>query len=153
MKPKACAFLLFFNLLFVFDAIPAMADELQLSKDGVGPIFISMKVHVRDANDELTAFPRKLAELTLSARNDSGEPIGFVKFCVQAARRMKGCDFQAKTPKKVWEPGEELVWTLDGKARRGIENPKITIVQLKEAAGTRDVEVEDKTAVPSPTQN
>jgi hypothetical protein len=146
MKRKVSGCSLFLILLFVFDSLPAIASEFQLSKDGVGPIVISMKIDVRNEKEELTAFPRKVAELTLSARNDSGQEITYSKFCVQAERRMKGCDFQLKTPKKkVWEPGEELVWTLDAKARRGIENPKITIVELKSATAAKDVEVGTKT--------
>ncbi|PYS11404.1 MAG: hypothetical protein DMG15_17880 [Acidobacteria bacterium] len=37
-----------------------------------------MEVHVRNTNDNLTAFPRKVAELTASAQN-SGQPIRYAK--------------------------------------------------------------------------
>ena len=49
------------------------------SKDGIGPTNVSMEVHVRNTNDNLTAFPRKVAELTASAQNDSGQPIRYAK--------------------------------------------------------------------------
>ena len=100
---------------------------------------------IRDyAKEELTAFPRKVAELTASARNDSGQPIRYAQFCVQAARRMKGCDFQLKTH-EVWKPGEELVWTLDGHARRGIENAHIVLVKIKsDPVAARTAELEPK---------
>jgi hypothetical protein len=133
MKIRVSGPSLLLILLFVFDSVPATANEFRLSKDDVGPIVISMKVDVRNAKEELTAFPHKVAELTASARNDSGQPIRYAKFCVQAARRMKGCDFKLKT-RELWKPGEELVWTLDGHARRGIENASIMIVELKSEA-------------------
>src|SRR5712691_3799621 len=114
-------------LLLIIGSLPTWPDELQLSKDGVGPIAVSMKVEIRNAKEELTAFPRKVAELTASARNESGQPIQEATLCVQAERRMKGCDFKLKTH-AVWKPDEELVWTLDGRAHRGIDNPKITIL-------------------------
>ena len=74
-----------------------------------------------------------MAELTASARNESGQPIEQATLCVQAERRMKGCDFKLKTH-GVWQPDEELVWTLDKRAQRGIENPKVTLLELKGAA-------------------
>src|SRR2546427_11278439 len=119
MKRKVSGCSLLLILLSVLDSLASIASEFQLRKDGGGPIVISMKIDVRNEKDELTAFPRKVAELTLSARNDSGQEITYSKFCVQAERRMKGCDFQLKTPKKkVWQPGEELGLTLAARARR-----------------------------------
>lgn len=123
-------YLLVLILLLTMNSAPAMANDFRLSADGVGPIVVSMQINVRNAKEELTAFPRKVAELTASARNDSGQPIRYAKFCVQAARRTKGCDFQLWT-NEVWEPGEELVWTIDGHARRGIEKATIMLVKLK----------------------
>lgn len=117
-------------LLLTVNSRPARAGEFRLTADGVGPIVVSVKVNVRNAKEELTAFPRKVAELTASARNDTGQPIRYAKFCVQAARRTQGCDFKLWTS-DVWEPGEELVWTVDGDAKRGIEKATIMLVKLK----------------------
>jgi hypothetical protein len=119
-------------LLLIIGSLPAWPDELRLSKDTVGPIAVSVKVEIRNEKEELVAFPRKVAELTVSARNESGQPIQQATFCVQAERRMKGCDFKLKLKTHaVWNPGDELLWTVDGLAHRGIDNPKITITELK----------------------
>jgi hypothetical protein len=117
-------------LLLMIGSVPACPDVSQLVKEGVGPFAVCVKVEIRNEKEELVAFPRKVAEVTASARNDSGQPIQQATFCVQAERRMKGCDFKLKTH-AVWKPDEQLVWTLDGPAHRGIENPKITITELK----------------------
>lgn len=117
-------------LLGTVSTAPAMAGEFRLSADGVGPIVMSVQVSVRNEKNELTAFPRKVAELTAVARNDSGQPIRYAQFCVQAARRTQGCDFRLWTV-RVWEPGEELTWMIDGKAPRGIENATVMLVKLR----------------------
>jgi len=133
VKTTAWRSVLLLILLVSIKPIFATADEFQLTKDGIGPINVSMEVHVRNAKDNLTAFPRQVAELTASARNDSGQPIRYAKFCVQAARRMKGCDFQFSI-KRVWEPGEEITWTPDAHTRRGIEHASIRLVKIQTAA-------------------
>lgn len=117
------------GLLLIAMARPALAADFRLNADGVGPFVVSVHVDLRNEKDELTAFPRKVAELTASARNDSGHPIRYAKFCVQAARRTKGCDFNLRV--NDWKPGEELVWTVDKRARRGIDKPSIMLVKLK----------------------
>jgi hypothetical protein len=122
--------------LLMISALSPWAEELRLNKNGVGPIAVSMKIDIRNAKEELTAFPKKVAELTVSARNDSGQPIRHARLCVQAERRMSGCDFSLNTH-TVWMPGEELMWTLDGPAHRGIDNPKISIVELTLPAAGR----------------
>ncbi len=137
MKTTAWRPVLLLILLGSIKPISATADDFQLSKDGIGPITVSMEVHVRNAKDNLTAFPRQVAELTALARNDSGQAIRYAKFCVQAARRMKGCDFQFSI-KRVWNPGEEITWTPDGRARRGIENASIRLVKIETSAGTAE---------------
>jgi len=133
VKTTAWHSVLLLIVLASIKPISATADEFQLSKDGIGPINVSMEVHVRNAKDNLTAFPRQVAELTASARNDSGQPIRYAKFCVQAARRMKGCDFQFSI-KGFWEPGEEITWTPDAHARRGIEHSSIRLVKIQTTA-------------------
>ena len=133
MKTTAWHSVLLLIVLASIKPISATADEFQLSKDGIGPINVSMEVHVRNAKDNLTAFPRQVAELTASARNDSGQPIRYAKFCVQAARRMKGCDFQFSI-KGFWEPGEEITWTPDAHAQRGIEHSSIRLVKIQTTA-------------------
>ena len=120
---------LIISLLLTIHSAPAMASEIRLDTEGAGPIVVSMQVNIREAKKELTAFPRKVAELSVSARNDSGQPIRYAKFCVQAARRTKGCDFQLWI-NNVWRPGEELVWLVDGAAARGIETPRIMLVKF-----------------------
>ena len=117
-------------LLLMIGSVQTCAGVSQLSKDDVGPFAVCVKVEIRNEKEELVAFPRKVAELTVNARNESGQPIQQATFCVQAERRMKGCDFKLKTH-AVWKADEELVWTVDGRAHRGIENPKITITELK----------------------
>ena len=108
---------------------PGIAQDFRFKADGVGPITISLSVRLRDEKEYLTAFPRQVAELTASARNESRQPIRSASFCVQAERRMKGCDFNLVA--KFWEPGEVRVWTLDRIASRGIENPKIVFGRIK----------------------
>ena len=130
MKTTAWHSVLLLIVLASIKPISATADEFQLSKDGTGPITVAVEVHVRNEKDNLTAFPRKVAELTATARNDSGQPIRYAKFCVQAARRMKGCDFRLSI-KRIWNSGEEITWTPDGRARRGIETPSIQLVKIE----------------------
>ena len=129
VRPFICSSLALF-LLSTAGAAPAVAGEFRLDADGVGPIVMSVQVSVRNEKDQLTAFPRKVAELTAFARNDSGQPIRYAQFCVQAARRTQGCDFRLWTV-RVWKPGEELTWMIDGKAPRGIENPTVMLMKLK----------------------
>ncbi len=117
-------------LIIAFHSVPARAGEFRLSAEGMGPIVVSMTVNVRNGKEELTAFPRRVAELTARARNDSGMPIQRVRLCVQAERRTKGCDFQLWS-NDVWQPGEELVWMVDKPAKRGIENARIMILTLQ----------------------
>ena len=108
-----------------------MASEFKVSAGEVGPIVISTQINVRNEKQELTAFPKKVAELTAFARNDSGQPIRYARFCVQTGRRAKGCDFEFWTS-GVWMPGEELLWMLDKRARPGIEKPtSVTLRRFK----------------------
>ena len=116
-------------LVLLAGSVPAMATEFSLSDGETGPIVVSMQIHVRNEKEELTAFPKQIAEFTASARNDSEQPIRYAKFCVQAARRMKGCDFRLSI-KRIWNSGEEITWTPDGRARRGIETPSIQLVKI-----------------------
>jgi hypothetical protein len=106
-----------------------MAQDFRFMADGVGPITVSLRIRIRDEKEYLTAFPRQVAELTASARNESGQPIRAASLCVQAERRMKGCDFNLVA--KSWEPGEVRVWTIDRIARPGIQNPKIVFGKIK----------------------
>jgi hypothetical protein len=116
-------------LTLLANAVPAMASEFRLSDGEIGPIVVSMQIHVREQKEELVAYPKHVAEFTASARNDSGMPIRFAKFCVQTGRRQKGCDFQFSN-KWVWMPGEEIVWMIDKHARPGME--KAATVMLLE---------------------
>ncbi len=88
-----------------------------------------MNIVVRNKKEYLTAFPSKEAELTAFARNDSGHPIRYAKFCVQAPAH-KGCDMKFWT-NEVWQPGEELTWIVRGKAPRGIENATLALMKIK----------------------
>ncbi len=111
--------------------LPAATGDYQVSQGEVGPISISLKIDVRNAKEELTAFPKKIAELTASGRNDSGQAIRYAKFCVQVARHTTGCDFSFWT-NEVWMPGEELTWLIDKHAQRGVEDVvSVTLVSLR----------------------
>ncbi|HLH31852.1 MAG TPA: hypothetical protein VKY31_11655, partial [Terriglobia bacterium] len=96
---------------------------------GIGPIDVAMKLDIRNDKAELSAFPRKKGELVVVAHNNSGLPISYAAFCVQAMWRTKGCDFKLWT-NDVWQPGEELTWNLRGDAPRGIENALIVLSQI-----------------------
>jgi hypothetical protein len=109
---------------------PAFSGDFHLGMDGVGPIHISMKIQVRNATEELTAYPGKKAEVQLTALNDSGKPIRYARFCIQAMWRSKGCDFNLWT-NQVWAPGEELTWNVRGNAPRGIENALVVLTKLR----------------------
>ena len=118
-------------LMWLADSVPAMATEFRLSRGEVGPIVVSMQVHIRNAKGELTAFPRQVAEFTASARNDSQQPIRYAKFCVQTGRRAKGCDFEFWS-NQAWMPGEELLWMIDKRARPGMDKAAtVMLVKLK----------------------
>src|SRR5262249_37739945 len=75
------------------------AEEHKLSKDGVGPIVLSTTVQVDGKN----------AVLRVSGRNEAGESIAYVKFCIQPAGQTKGCDFELWT-RAPWKHGEDLTW-------------------------------------------
>lgn len=109
---------------------PAVSSDFHLSMGGVGPIHISMKIQVRNDKEELAAYPVKKAEVRLTAINDSGKPIRYAKFCIQAMWRSKGCDFNLWT-NQVWAPGEELTWNVRGNAPRGIENALVVLTKLR----------------------
>ena len=117
-------------LLIFLKTTPAAAEDFRLGMNGVGPIPVSLKVHIRNKKDELTAFPREVAEVTATARNDSRRRIRYAKFCVQAERRTDGCDFKFSI-KEMWEPGEEIVWMVDGASRRGIDKARISLLKLE----------------------
>ncbi len=117
-------------LLIVLNALPAFASEFRLERGGVGPFVISMNIEVKNKREELTAFPEKMAEVTARIRNESGQPIRYARFCVQAPARTKGCDFQIWT-NEVWQPGEELTWMVRGKAPRGIKDASVVLLRLK----------------------
>jgi len=111
------------------------SGEYRLNANEIGPItFSSVRVRVRNAKQELTAFPQQVAELTATGRNDSEVIISNAKFCVQTGRRTSGCDFKLLI-NEPWFPGEELTWLIDKRARPGIDGPaRIMILKLK----TRD---------------
>jgi hypothetical protein len=113
-----------------FHPQPTAAEEFLLADGGVGPIPVSLKIIIRNEKEELTAFPRKIVEITATARNDSGQRIRYAKFCVQSERRTDGCDFPFSI-NEVWEPGETIVWMIDGASRRGIERARITLMKVK----------------------
>mgnify|MGYP001493655421 CR=1 FL=1 len=93
-----------------------------------------MQIQIRDAKQALTAFPKHVAELTASARNDSGQPILYAKFSVQAGRRAKGCDFEFWS-NQIWMPGKELLWMIDKHARPGMERgATVFLVKVKAEA-------------------
>jgi hypothetical protein len=122
-------------LMLLANTVPATAKEFSLSDGETGPIVVSMQMHIREQKEELVAYPKHVAELTATARNDSGRPIRYAKFCVQADRRQKGCDFEFSN-RWVWMPGEEMVWMIDKHARPGIEKG-LTVMLLKIQTDTR----------------
>ena len=93
--------------------------DFELSKDGVGPIRITAKVDVNNSR----------ATLNFTARNDSGEDIQSTKFCV-SPMGSRECTFELRTS-AVWQVGEELTWTLNGRASPGIDMPAVTLVELR----------------------
>ena len=92
-------------LIPFFNSAPALANDFRLSKDGVGPVIVSMKIDIVGDTKEFDPFPRKKAEITMTAQNESGLPIRYASLCVQAMWLTKGCDFQVSTH-EVWQPGE-----------------------------------------------
>src|SRR5437763_1918668 len=76
--------LLICTIAFLVNTSALAANEFRLNKDGVGPIVIVAEVSVQGRD----------AQLKASARNDSGQPLRFAKFCVTAEGRTKGCDFE-----------------------------------------------------------
>jgi hypothetical protein len=119
--------LLGFILVSIAGSVPAIASDFTLSDGEIGPIVVSTQMHIRDAKQELTAYPRQVAEFTATARNNSQWPIRNAKFCVQTGRRRKGCDFEFSNP-WIWMPNEELTWMIDKHAHDGME--KVTSVIL-----------------------
>ena len=107
-------------VMLIATSIPAVATEFRLTGGEIGPIVVSMEVHIRNEKDKLVAEPRQIAEFTATARNESDQAIRYAKFCVQAGRRTKGCDFEFWS-NQVWLPGEELLWMIDKHARPGID--------------------------------
>jgi hypothetical protein len=122
-------------LVFYLYSQPGLASDFHLSASGIGPIDISIKIQVRSDDGELTSYPRKKAEVVLTAINDSGKPIRYARFCIQAMWRTKGCDFSVWT-NQVWVPGEELTWNVRGDAPRGIENALVMLTRLRLARPT-----------------
>lgn len=110
----------------------AMAKDFELSRDGVGPFEVSMKIEIRDKHDALDIYPRKAAEVIVTALNDSGLPIRYASLCVRSMWRTKGCDFHLWT-NQIWAPGEVLTWNSRGSAPRGIENALIVMDKLRVA--------------------
>jgi hypothetical protein len=106
---------------FLLEISWASPTDFLLAKDGFGPIFMTIDINVTG----------DMAELNASARNDSGQPIRFAKFCVAAKGRTRGCDFELWTT-AVWKPGEVLKWPLlKGHARSGLESARVQITKLE----------------------
>jgi hypothetical protein len=104
-------------------SLAAASNEFRLTKDGVGPIVIVTDIKITG----------KEALLKASARNDSGQPIRFAKFCVAAEGRTKGCDFELWTT-ATWKAGEELTWTpLRGSAHVGLDKANVTLTEFDTA--------------------
>ena len=51
-------------LVLLAGSLPAMATEFSLSDGETGPIVVSMQIHVRNEKEELTAYPKQIAEFT-----------------------------------------------------------------------------------------
>jgi hypothetical protein len=111
-------------------SVSAIASDFQLEKDGLGPIKVSMKIEVIRERKDLNDFPVRRAEITATARNESGQPIRRAKLCIQAPFRSKGCDFELPT-KDVWKPGERLTWVAHGKAPYRIEEARIVLLKIE----------------------
>lgn len=110
----------------------ALAKDFELSRDGVGPFEVSMKIEIRARHDDLDIYPKKAAEVIITALNDSGMPIRYASLCVRSMWRTKGCDFHLWTD-QIWAPGEELTWNARGSAPRGIENALIVMDKIRVA--------------------
>jgi hypothetical protein len=116
-------------------------NEFRLTKDGVGPLVLVTEVVVNGRD----------AQLKASARNDSGQPIRYAKFCVVAEGRTKGCDFEIWTT-AIWKPGEELTWSpLKAAARPGIQNLSVTITNLDTAVALPAPVTSKPVASPQPS--
>jgi hypothetical protein len=105
-------------------ALNAFAQEYTvnvLDKDGVGPIVLATTFVVKGKNAKLIAL----------ARNDSGQPIAFAKFCVQGETQTKRCDFELWTT-ATWKPGEELKWApLHGRVTAGTTSAHVILTELR----------------------
>lgn len=93
--------------------------EFTLSKNGIGPI--AMTSHVRMVGTQ--------AELTASARNDTGQAIRRAEWCVQGAKQKGGCAFALWTT-EPWQPGEAIEWKIVGPGGKGLPRHSIFISRL-----------------------
>jgi hypothetical protein len=99
----------------------ASPTDFLLAKDGFGPIYMTIDINLNGDK----------AELKASARNDSGQPIRFARFCVAAKGRTRGCDFELWTT-SVWKPGAVLTWPLlKGRPRSGLNSARVRITELE----------------------
>jgi hypothetical protein len=106
----------------------ASTTDFLLARDGVGPIFMTIDINVTGDT----------AEMKASARNDSGQPIHFAKFCIVGKGRTRGCDFELWTT-AIWKPGERLIWSpLKRRWRPELGTIRVRVTKLeKELAEVR----------------
>jgi len=110
MKPVA---------LLVLISSAASAENFWLSKDGYGPLAMTVTVNVKGGK----------AVANLSGRNDSGWPLSHVVFCVKGNK--PGCAFRFWTT-DTWEAGGEMEWAATtGPNQRGLNAPSLELVALQ----------------------
>ncbi len=101
---------------------PLASEQFRLSNLGIGPVVIDTHVEIRQIR-------RSRAELTASARNESGVPIREAELCVRAAKQKKGCAFTLWIT-DIWRPGEKIEWTISGRAGQGFPAHDVLLIRL-----------------------
>jgi hypothetical protein len=76
------------------------AEDLRLSKNGVGPVSISTQISVKKGK----------AHIVASARNESGRPIRSARFTLRSTTR-SSCAFDLWTTRE-WAAGETWKWDI-----------------------------------------
>jgi hypothetical protein len=109
-------------VLLLLSVTITRAGEFKLyGENGVGPIVMDTRVVING----------NTASFTGTARNQSGRPIRYAAWCVQARKQKSGCTFRLWTTGTPWNPGEVI--KLEYAAPKGLGFPKhfVSLTELR----------------------
>jgi hypothetical protein len=98
----------------------ALAQEYNLSKDGVGPISLRLQAEGKGKKTKVTA----------TCRNGSAQPIRWARFCLRGPFTKSGCDWTFQTVSRL-PPGQDVSWNQTGYALNTSLGYSVSILEIE----------------------